>query len=980
MRVLSRLTSSHDLSSQWNPIHFILQVCTLIGTSTNFIVLGLLMDRYPANLDLQNMSLFAITPYGVPVALVGVAYVLLATPLLLDRKNRRGGADTNINNNIDDILLGARLTQWSPAAGRTIRRSGLRDTGGIYLVSVRRSATGNLHTAVSPEFVLEVNDILYFTGMFETFGDFCEEHGLEVMTSEVELMDCNIRNTPPASPLGAIIEEVPSLEETVSVGSNANLVPSPQCTSRVNSLTSPLVGTVGTRQSKENIQNLDITLDNRPQVGNDNRNLDTLGITLDTLLDATHQERMRVIFSIEDAIRGDGSTYQTTLPSSTFRIVVAAQEEQDLVILAVDGPDRPGLLLDISKCLVRLKLDARHTEAAVRGIRSLSIWRCKVVSTETITDLNVSAIYTTTQMLFATSSGPEAIRQRGLQVIRAHIRDGSRLVGKSLSDVSNFRDVYKAAVVSIQSNNDDRVQHESFLSTVFEVGDLLVLQVNDDSPLLESPPEGFYLHDESKRSSSIMSLFSSGSSPKMIRRNSDKFTDEDVEKSNGLKAKEAVWNDLEVFSANSNGNAGVQREFLIAMTVPKGSDLIGKTVAQGGVDNLPGLFLVSIDLDRHCIVPGSDPPVEAFLTVPFTEVLTEGDLLWFSGSASSVGELRKVPGLALYESGEVMQVNERVQDRRLVEAVVSRKGPLVGKTVKEVNFRTKYGAAVISVHREGRRVHELPGNIKLHAGDVLLLEAGKSFIVANKNQYDDAFTLMAEVEGSSPPRFRMLIPAVVLTVSAYATYMAKLSSLFGTTLAAAILMVMLGVLTEEEARASIRWEIYLTIAPAYGIGSALINSGVALSMSSFLVKVGNSMGIGNAGVLGSVYLSTVLMSQMIANNAAAALIFPIAMGAAENGGIDVVLMSFGIMLAASAAFMTPFGYQTNLMVMGPGGYTTSDYLIFGTPMQVVLTVISTWALVEKQWLLVWLVSGSILAAVCMFLVVRDRKNSKGKRA
>ena len=350
MRVLSRLTSSHDLSSQWNPIHFILQVCTLIGTSTNFIVIGLLMDRYPDNLDLQNMSLFAITPYGVPVALVGVAYVLLATPLLLDRKNRRGGADTNINNNIDDILLGARLTQWSPAAGRTIRRSGLRDTGGIYLVSVRRSATGNLHTAVSPEFVLEVNDILYFTGMFETFGDFCEEHGLEVMTSEVELMDCNIRNTPPASPLGAIIEEVPSLEETVSVGSNANLVPSPQCTSRVNSLTSPLVGTVGTRQSKENIQNLDITLDKRPHAGNDNRNLDTLGITLDTLLDATHQERMRVIFSIEDAIRGDGSSYQTTLPSSTFRIVVAAQEEQDLVILAVDAPDRPieNLLLVLS--------------------------------------------------------------------------------------------------------------------------------------------------------------------------------------------------------------------------------------------------------------------------------------------------------------------------------------------------------------------------------------------------------------------------------------------------------------------------------------------------------------------------------------------------------------------------------------------------------------------------------------------------------
>jgi Trk K+ transport system NAD-binding subunit len=600
------------------------------------------------------------------------------------------------------------------------------------------------------------------------------------------------------------------------------------------------------------------------------------------------------------------------------------------------------------------------------------------------------------------------MRQRGLQVIRAHIRDGSRLIGKSLSDVSNFRTLYKAAVVSIQKPNA-KVQHESLLNVTFEVGDLLVLQVSDDSPLLESPPEGFYLQDESKRNSTYI-RFSSGS-PKMSDRNSDKNNiDGDVEESYGLKEKKAVWNDLEVFRSNINGGAAVQREFLIAMTVAKGSDLIGKTVAQGGIDKLPGLYLVSIDLDRHCIVPGSDPPVEAFLTVPFTEVLTEGDVLWFSGSASSVPYLRKIPGLSLYESGEVMQVNERVQDRRLVEAVVSRKGPLVGRTVKEVKFRTSYGAAVIAVHREGRRVHELPGNIKLQAGDVLLLEAGKSFIVANKNQYDHAFTLMAEVEGSSPPRFRMLIPAIVLTVSAYATYMAKLSSLFGTALAASILMVILGVLTEEEARASIRWEIYLTIAPAYGVGSALINSGVAHSMSSFLVRVGNGMCIGDAGILGSVYLSTVIMSQMIANNAAAAMIFPIAIGAAEAGGIDVVLMAFGIMLAASAAFMTPFGYQTNLIVYGPGGYKvwfsfvlplpashdvitlnlstlhchdsiqTTDYLKIGTPMQVALTVISTWALAEKKWWLVWLVSSSILAAVCIFRIVRDRKGSKGKHS
>ncbi len=237
---------------------------------------------------------------------------------------------------------------------------------------------------------------------------------------------------------------------------------------------------------------------------------------------------------------------------------------------------------------------------------------------------------------------------------------------------------------------------------------------------------------------------------------------------------------------------------------------------------------------------------------------------------------------------------------------------LVGRTVKEVKFRSLYGAAVIAVHREGRRVHELPSNIKLQAGDVLLLEAGKSFLAANKTRYDTGFTLVSEVEDSSPPRFRMLLPSIVITVGAYVCAMLDLSSLFGTAMAAAVLMVGCGVLSESEARSAIQWHIYLTIAPAFGVGQALINSGVAGAIASFLVRIGTAMGIGSAGLLGAVYLATVLMSQVVANNAAAALIFPIAMDAAAQGGIDPLLMACGIMLAASAAFMTPFGYQTNL--------------------------------------------------------------------
>ena len=211
--------------------------------------------------------------------------------------------------------------------------------------------------------------------------------------------------------------------------------------------------------------------------------------------------------------------------------------------------------------------------------------------------------------------------------------------------------------------------------------------------------------------------------------------------------------------------------------------------------------------------------------------------------------------------------------------------------------------------------------------------------MTEKVQKDRAFVLVAEVKNSAPPRMRILIPALIFTLGVYGCFMAKVSSLIGCAMVAIILMVTTGILSQNEARDAIRWEIYLTIASAF----------VAATVASWLVSIVNAIGMGNAGLLGAVYLSTVLISQVVANNAAAALIFPVAMDAAESTGVDLMLMSYTIMLAASAAFMTPFGYQTNLMVMGPGGYTMTDFLIFGTPMQIVLWLATTAYLVSPLW-------------------------------
>merc|ERR1712232_1272875 len=132
--------------------------------------------------------------------------------------------------------------------------------------------------------------------------------------------------------------------------------------------------------------------------------------------------------------------------------------------------------------------------------------------------------------------------------------------------------------------------------------------------------------------------------------------------------------------------------------------------------------------------------------------------------------------------------------------------------------------------------------------------------------------------------------------------------------------------------------IFITIGSAFGIGTALVNSGVAGGLANFLVTIGTSVGAGSSGIIAAVYFATFLISSIVTNNAAAALMFPIANDAAIQTGVDPIKMSYCLMLGASASFMSPFGYQTNMMVYGPGGYKYNDFLLIGTPMQIVLWV------------------------------------------
>mmetsp|Transcript_15336 Transcript_15336/g.25557 ORF Transcript_15336/g.25557 Transcript_15336/m.25557 type:complete len:871 (-) Transcript_15336:117-2729(-) len=830
-------------------------------------------------------------------------------------------------------------------------------------------------------------------------------------------------------------------------------------------------------------------------------------------MDADETDRMRTINQLTDQIRGtkEHSTTTTTTnnhnhnhnnptntatsrPNDPAQIVVTtdSRDSHRLVIVGINARDRAGLLLDISKGLLRLSLQLRHTEASVVGERSLSIWRCEVVSESDLPDLE--EVWSVLNALLEMDSGVEAVKKRGLRVIRATVTPQSDLVGQTAAQL-NFRQTYKAAIVAVQKagkNSDPSSVH-------FDAGDVLVLQASDSSPLLKEPPIGFYdrlelasnppsrsgsglnlsklvsrfsasdlkamdpLHvfhdsdaalDKSNKSSSKSSVTTKKRGNKTGGdQSSDGFyisgddtgggawngtisigggddgdddgdaadaglEDDDLEASQmsethgsvmlTTQQQEAAWRDLRVISMTNTTDSATelgahQREFLTAMEVAPDSAFDKKTLEQAGLTKLPGVFLVSIErptanVNDHPKTSGRQvfstiasmsehnhsavgslaesslrDMEQTFVTLNPEEPIAIGDVLWFSGAANAVGDLRRIPGLRSFDNDQVEKMGEKVFDRRLVQAVIARKGPLVGKTVRDVRFRTKYGAAVIAVHREGQRVHDHPGQIKLQAGDVLLLEAGPTFIERHSGN-DRSFTLLAEVEDSAPPRLGKLIPALVLTVGMLVFYVAGVASLLVCALVASILMVAIGIMSEQEARDAVNWEVYVTIACAFGIGTALVNSGVAGAIADFLVKIGEGLGIGDAGLYGAVYFATFLISSIVTNNAAAALLFPIAMDAAEQTGADVLLMSYTLMLAASASFMSPFGYQTNLMIYGPGGYCFKDFLYIGVPMQLILWIFSVAiiSITVVDWWSNWLICFGIFAIVAAFRLTNGK--------
>ncbi len=357
------------------------------------------------------------------------------------------------------------------------------------------------------------------------------------------------------------------------------------------------------------------------------------------------------------------------------------------------------------------------------------------------------------------------------------------------------------------------------------------------------------------------------------------------------------------------------REYTVEMLVEPHSPLEGKTIEAAGLRQLPGMYLVELDRDGQ-MMPAVSPQ----------QTLRGGDRLLFAGVVDSVLDLQKIRGLTP-ATNQVFKLQSPRHQRCLVEAVVSESFPLLGKSIRAGRFRTQYQAAIIAVARNGERIQRKIGDIVPRPGDTLLMETHPSFFERYRNTRD--FLLISRLDNSTPPRHERASLAVAIMAGMVVLAATGLLSMLQAAMLAAGLMLVGNCTSAGVARRAVDWQVLLVIAASFGIGIALEKTGAASLVAGGLVGLA---GDNPWAALALFFLATSLFTNLITNNAAAVLMFPIALAVAARLDVSVIPFAIVIMKAASASFATPIGYQTNLMVMGPGGYSFTDYLRLGVPL------------------------------------------------
>ncbi len=364
------------------------------------------------------------------------------------------------------------------------------------------------------------------------------------------------------------------------------------------------------------------------------------------------------------------------------------------------------------------------------------------------------------------------------------------------------------------------------------------------------------------------------------------------------------------------------RQYVVEAEISPNSTLIGKTIEEAKLRNLAGLFLFQIIRNGQEITAVSNDTI-----------LSKNDILLFAGKTSSIADLvNQKTGLTVPSVG----MFARKKDLDVVEIVISDNSLLTSKTLKSYNFRSKFDATVIAVHRNGEKIQGKLGSVKLKPGDTLLLLAGTKFAELAHNTKDFYFiSKVKEIRRLTPLQSWTLVIGTLLAILLSSLSIIKL---FLALIILISLLLILNVTNPKELAKSIDYDLAFIIAMALALGVAMQKTGVAEILANVMIEIFSPWG--NIGLLSGLYIVTAILAAFVTNKAAVALIFPIAINIAGDLGLNPMPFILTVSFAAAANFMTPIGYQTNTMVYGPGGYKFKDFIRVGTPLTVIYGVVT----------------------------------------
>ncbi|WP_242916757.1 SLC13 family permease [Pontibacter liquoris] len=373
-------------------------------------------------------------------------------------------------------------------------------------------------------------------------------------------------------------------------------------------------------------------------------------------------------------------------------------------------------------------------------------------------------------------------------------------------------------------------------------------------------------------------------------------------------------NPLDEFKTNA-------REYLVETCISDGSTLAGKSINSANLRNLERIYLFEIVRDGKIISP-----------VNPDEVLRTGDHLFFAGDTEKVVELLQQDNGLQIPPSNGQGIKQHVN---LVETVIPRNSELTGSTLKGKQFRDKYDAAVVAIHRNGENLRGNIGSIVLEPGDLLLLSAGRKFLTRNKNDRD-LYTVSVIAKSNGTPQWKKTVFGIgmclVLMLMATGVF-----NLFFSLFLIMVLMALTSLLNAKEIKKLLDLDLLIVLGSALTLSKALIDTGIASDVA--LVVINFLQGWGSYGVLIGLFSITVLLTSFLTNVAAVSIIFPITYSLSHRMGLDPTGFYVAIAFGASASFLTPFGYQTNLMIYGPGSYKVKDFLKIGIPFTLLYAVI-----------------------------------------